>query len=98
MERIRLADGTLVENVELCAPNSFAGTGTLDGTLVIVAIEVDIPLMAELTALFGEEEKTRKIVTIDGDGLETTHEGYTRMTGVGYDGVHQTLNIFMSNR
>ncbi len=89
---IRLADGTEIDNVTLCAPNSF------DGALVIEIAGADIPRMAELTALLGSRDKAAVIVSVNGKGIETAYAGYGRMKAVGYDGARQALTVWMDDR
>lgn len=89
---VRLTDGTEINNVTLCTPN------TIDGALVIEITEVDIPRMAELTALLGDREKAGVIVSTNSKGIETEHAGYAHLKAVGYDGVRQTLTVFMDDR
>lgn len=88
--KIKLMNGTEIENVTLCAPN------TIDGALVIEVEQVDIPRMAELTALFGDPEAAALILSTDGKENQTEYAGYSRMKTAGYDGTRHILTVFMA--
>ena len=89
METIRMRDGTVIENINVCYPNS------MDGALVIEVTAVDVPRMLELTTLLNDPEKAGVIVSVDRLGAETAFAGYSAMRSAVYNGLINTLTVFM---